>query len=98
MDAIQVKITRVNRGVSTMHGMLQNRILSRSMKVKIYKTIIYWRVTGRSNVWTLNKSEKHQLVGKENLLRKEYTWKMERTNIEIRNLHQEPTIVRVIKA
>ncbi|KAI5732183.1 hypothetical protein M8J77_022872 [Diaphorina citri] len=79
---------------------MSSKLLSRTTKLRIYKTIIQPVLLYGSEVWTLSKVSEKKLVTFENkILRKIYgpvyengTWRIKK-NKEIRDLFNEPDIV-----
>lgn len=84
---------------------MSSKILSRTTKIRIYKTIIQPVLLYGSEVWTLSKVIENKLITFENkILRKVYgpicengLWRI-RKNKEIRTLFNEPDIVAKIRS
>jgi hypothetical protein len=85
---------------------LSSRLISRNLKIKIYKTVILPVVLYRCETWSLTLGEEHKLRVFENrVLRKIFGPKREEDgswrkfhNDEFHCLFSSPNIVRVIKA
>jgi hypothetical protein len=86
---------------------LSSRLLSRNVKVKIYKTIILPGVLYGCDTWSLKLREEHRLRVFENrVLRRIFGPKRDEVTGELRNLHNEelhnlyssPDIIRQVKS
>jgi hypothetical protein len=86
---------------------LSSRLLSRNVKVKIYKTIILPVVLYGYETWSLTLREEHRLRVFENrVLRRVFGPKKDEVmgewrklhNEELHNLHSSPDIIRHIKS
>jgi hypothetical protein len=86
---------------------LSSCLLSRNLKIKIYKTIILPVVLYRCETWSLTLREKHRLRVFENrVLRRIFGPKRNEVtggrrklhNEELHGLYSPPSIIRVIKA
>jgi hypothetical protein len=86
---------------------LSSRLLSRNVKVKIYKTIILPVVLYGCETWSLTLREEHKLRVFENrVLRRIFGQKRDKVTGEWRKLHSEelhvlyssPNIIRQIKS
>jgi hypothetical protein len=84
---------------------LSYRLLSKSLKIRTYKTIILPVVLCGSEIWSLSQQERTQLVVFENrLLRRIFGRKREdvaggwrrQHNEELHNSYASPNIIRVI--
>jgi hypothetical protein len=102
---IKARITSGTKSAAALKSVLSSKIFSRSMKVRVYKTIIRPAVTYGSEVWTLRKQDQLMLrVWERKILRKIYGGKCEegqwlrRTNQELNALYGEENIVGVVKA
>jgi hypothetical protein len=101
--------SRLNSGNACYHSvqsLLSSRLLSRNVKVKIYKTIILPVVLYRCETWSLMLREEHRLRVFENrVLRRIFGSKRDDVTGEWRNLHNEelhnlysyPDIIRQVK-
>ncbi|KAL1452545.1 hypothetical protein WDU94_006766 [Cyamophila willieti] len=101
---IENRLAAANRCFWSVNKLMSCRILSRTTKLRIYKTIIQPILLYGSEVWTLSKTSEKKLVTFENkILRKIYgpvcengIWRI-RKNKEIRDLFNEPDIVAKIR-
>jgi hypothetical protein len=102
--------SRLNSGNACYHAvqnLLSSRLLSRNVKIKIYKTVILPVVLYWCETWSLTLREEHRLRVFENTvlrrifgpMRDEVTggWR-KLHNEELHGLYSSPSIVRVIKA
>jgi hypothetical protein len=85
---------------------LSSRLISKNLKIKIYKTVILPVVLYGCETWSLNLGEEHRLRVFENrVLRRIFgpkrdvdgSWR-KLHNDELHNLYSSPNIVRVIKS
>jgi hypothetical protein len=102
--------SRLNLGNACYHAvqnLLSSRLLSRNVKIKIYKTIILPVVLYRCETWSLMLREEHRLRVFENrVLRRIFGPKRDEVtggwkklhNEELKVLYSSPNIIRVIKA
>jgi hypothetical protein len=102
--------SRLNSGNACHHlvqSLLSSRLLSRNIKVKIYKTIILSAVLYGCETWSLTLREEHRLRMFENrVLRRIFGPKRDKVTGEWRTLHNEefhilyssPNIIRQIKS
>jgi hypothetical protein len=101
--------SRIHSGNACYHSvrLLSSRLLSRNVKVKIYKTIILPVVLYGCETWSLTPREKHRLRVFENrVLRRIFGPKRDEVTGEWRKLHNEqlhilytsPNIIRHIKS
>jgi hypothetical protein len=86
---------------------LSSRLLSRNVKVKIYKTVILPVVLYGCETWSLTLREEHRLRGFENrVLRRIFGPKRDEVTAEWRNLHNDelhnlyssPDIIKKVKS
>jgi hypothetical protein len=91
----------------SVQSLLSSRLLSRNVKVKIYKTIILPVVLYGCETWSLTLREEHRLRVFENrVLRRIFGPKRDEVtgewrklhNEEVRNLYSSPDIIRQVKA
>jgi hypothetical protein len=102
--------SRLNSGNACYHSvqsLLSSRLLSRNVKVKIYKTITLPVVLYGYETWSLILREKHRLrVFKNRVLRRIFGPKMNEVtgewrklhNEELHNLYSSPDIIRQVKS
>ncbi|KAI5715018.1 hypothetical protein M8J77_009060 [Diaphorina citri] len=101
---IENRLAAANRCFWSVQKLMSSKLLSRTTKLRIYKTIIQPVLLYGSEVWTLSKVSEKKLVTFENkILRKIYgpvyengTWRIKK-NKEIRELFNEPDIVANIR-
>jgi hypothetical protein len=101
---------RLNSGNACYHSvqnLLSSQLLSRKLKIRIYKTIILPVVLYGCETWTLTLREQHRLRVFENrVLRRIFGPKRDEVrggwrklhNEELRDLYSSPSIIRIIKA
>jgi hypothetical protein len=85
---------------------LSSRLISKNLKIKIYKTVILPVVLYGSETWSVTLGEEHrQRVFENRVLRKifgpkreEDGWGRKLHNDELHNLYSSPNIVKVIKS
>jgi hypothetical protein len=90
----------------TVQNLLSSRLIPKSLKIKIYKTVILPVVLYRCETWSLTLGKEHRLRVIENrVLRKRFGPKREVAgswrklqNDELHDLYSSPNIVRVIKS
>jgi hypothetical protein len=101
--------SRLNSGnvcYYSVQNLLSSRLISKSLKIKIYKTVTLPVVLYRCETWSLTFGEEHRLRVFENrVLRRIFGPKREEDgswrklhNDELHNLYSSPNIVRVIKS
>ena len=90
-----------------MQNLLSSRLLSKTLKIKIYRTITLPVVLYGCETWSLRRREERKLRVSEDMVlrrifgprRDEVTWKWRRLhNEELNDLYSSPNIVRVIKS
>jgi hypothetical protein len=100
--------SRLNSGNAcyySVQNLLSSRLISKNLKIKIYKTVILPVVLYGCETWSLTSGEEHRLKVFENrVLRRIYGPKREEDgswrklhNDELRDMYSSPNIVRVIK-
>ena len=85
---------------------MSSRLLSRNLKIKIYRTIILPVVLYGCETWSLRLREEHRLRVFENRVlrrifgprRDEVTGEWRKLHNELNDLYSSPNIVRVIKS
>jgi hypothetical protein len=102
--------SRLNSGNACYHSvqnLLSLRLLSRNVKVKIYKTIILPLVLYGCETWSVTLREEHRLrVFETRVLRRIFGPKRDKVtgewrklhNEELRNLYSSPDIIRQVKS
>jgi hypothetical protein len=100
--------SRLNSGNACYHSvqsLLSSRLLSRKVKVKIYKTIILPVVLYGCETWSLALREEHSWLFENKVLRRIFGPKRDKVTGEWRKLHNEelhilyssPNVIRQIK-
>lgn len=104
-EEIRTRLLAGNRCIMALRNVIYNKVISRSLKLQIYKTVIRPIVTFGSEVWTLKKCEQSMLcVWERKVLRKIFRGKLvdgmwqRRSNYELQELYKEPNIVGIVKA
>jgi hypothetical protein len=110
-NLIQEEIKRrLNSGNACYHSgqnLLSSRLLSKNLKIRIYKTIILTVVVFGCETWSLTLREEHRLEVFENRVlrrlcgpkRDEVTGEWRKLhNEELRDLYSSPSIIRIIKS
>jgi hypothetical protein len=90
----------------SVQNLLSSRLISKNLKIKIYKTVIFPVVLYGCETWYLILGKEHRLRASENIvLRRIFGPKREEDgswrklhNDELHNLYSSPNIVRVIKS
>jgi hypothetical protein len=107
-NLIQEEIMRLNSGnacYNSVQGLLSSHLLSKNLKIRIYKTIILPVVLYGCETWSLTLKEEHRLKVFENrVLRRIFGPKKDEVTGEWRKLHNEelrdlyvlPCIIRII--
>jgi hypothetical protein len=99
----------LNSGNACYHSvqnLLSSRLLSKSLKIRIYETIILPVVLYGCETWSLTLREEHRLRVFENRVlkrifgpkRDEVTGEWRKLHNELRDLYSSPTIITVIKS
>ena len=105
-EEIKARIAAGNRAFYANKKFLQNKILSRESKIKIYNTLIKPVIMYACELWVLKKQiEQKLLIFERKILRKIFgsnrqpdgSWKI-KTNIELDNIMNHKNIVREIKS
>jgi hypothetical protein len=105
-EEIRSRLNSRNACFHAVQNLLSSRLLSRNVKIKIYKTIIVPVVLYGCETWSLTLTEEHRLRVFENrVLRRIFGPKKDEVTGGWRKLHNEelhglyslPSIVRVIK-
>lgn len=106
-EEIKGRIQSGNRCVFALAKLLSSKSLSRTSKIRIYKTVIRPVVTYGSETWTITKENEHKLRRFERkVLRKIYGLLYDQTtgghrirkNRELEELYKDPDIVKEIKS
>jgi hypothetical protein len=106
-EEIKSRLNWGNACYHSVHSLLSSRLLSRKLKVKIYKTIILSVVLYGCETWSVTLREEHRLRVFENrVLRGTFgpkgdevtgEWRMLHSG-ELHNLYSSPDIIRQIKS
>jgi hypothetical protein len=105
-DEIKSTLNSMNSCYYSVQNLLSSRLISKNLKIKIYKTVILPVVLHGCETWSLTLREEHRLRVSENReLRRIFGPKREEDgprrklhNDELHNLYSSPNIVRVIKS
>jgi hypothetical protein len=105
-DEIKGRLNSGNACYHSVQNLLSSRLISKKLKIKIYKTIILQVVLYGCETWSLTLREEHRLrVFENSVLRKIFGPKREEDgswrklqNDELHNLYSSPNIVRMIKS
>jgi hypothetical protein len=106
---IYLQFRRVNSANACYHlvqNLLSSRLLSKNLKIRIYKTIILPVVLYGCETWSLTLRKEHRLRVFENrVLRRIFEQKRDEVtgewrklhNEELRDLYSSPSIIRIVK-
>ena len=106
-EEINCRLRSGNACYHSLQNLLSSRLLSRKLKIKIYRTIILPVVLYGFEAWSLTLREERKLRAFENMVLRrifgprsdEVTWEWRRLhNEELSDLYSSPNIVRVIKS
>jgi hypothetical protein len=105
-DEIKSRLISWNACYYSVQNLLSSRLISKNLKIKIYKTAILLVVLYGCETWSHTLREEHRLRVFENrVLRRIFRPKMEEDgswkkmhNDELHSLYSSPNIVRVIKS
>jgi len=105
-EAVKSRLRSGNACYHTVQNILSSRLLSKNLKIKIYRTIIMAVVLYGCETWSLTLREERKLRVFENMLRRIFGPRREEVTREWRRFHNEelndlyssPNIVRVIKS
>jgi hypothetical protein len=105
-DEIKCRLNLGNACYYSVQSILSSRLLSKNLKIKIYKTVILPVVLYGCETWSLNLREEHRLRVFENrVLRRIFGPEREEDgswrklhNGELHSLYSSPNIVRVFKS
>jgi hypothetical protein len=106
VEEIKRRLNSGNASYHSVQNLLPSRLLSKNLKIRIYKTIILPVVLYLCETWSLTLKEKHRLRVFENrVLRRIFGPKKEVTgqrrklhNEELHDLFSSPNIIRMIKS
>jgi hypothetical protein len=102
-----MKLNCGNAYYRSVQNLLSSRLVSKNIKIRIYKTIILLMVLYVCKTWSLTLREEHRLRVFENrVLRRIFGPKRDEVTVEWRKLHNEelhdlyssPSIIRIIKS
>jgi hypothetical protein len=105
-DEIKSRLNSGNASYYSVKNLLSSHLISKNLKIKIYKTVILPVVLYGCETWSLTLREEHRPTVFENrVLRRIFgpkreedgSWRKLR-NDELHNLYSSPNIVRVIKS
>jgi hypothetical protein len=106
-EEIKRRLDSGNVCYHSVQNLLSSRLLSKNLKIRIYKTIILPVVLYGCETWSLTLREEHRLRAFENrVLRRIFGPKRDEVTGEWRKLHNEvlrdlyssPSIIRIIKS
>jgi hypothetical protein len=106
-EEIKRRLSSDNACYNSVQSLLSSRLLSKNLKIRIYKTIIWLVVLYGCETWSLTLREEHRLRVFENrLLRRIFGPKRDEVtgewgklhNKELRDLYSSPSIIRIIKS
>jgi hypothetical protein len=105
-DEIEGKLNSGNAYYYSVQNLLSSPLISKNLKIKIYKTVILQLALYGCETWSLTLREEHRLrVFEKRVLRRIFGPKREEDgswrklhNDELHNLYSSPNIVRVIKS
>jgi hypothetical protein len=106
-EEIKRRLDSGNACYHSVQNLLPSRLLSKNVKVRIYKTIIFPVVLYGCDTWSLTVREEHKLRVLENrVLRRIFGPKMDGVtggwiklhNEELHNLYSSPSKIRIIKS
>jgi hypothetical protein len=105
-DEIKSRLNSRNACYYSVQNLLSSRLISKNLKIKIYKTVILPVVLYGCETWSLTLRKEHRLRILENrVLRRIFGPKRDEDgswrklhNDELHNLYSSPNIVRVIKS
>jgi hypothetical protein len=104
-DEMKRRLNSGNACYYSVHNLLSSCLISKNLKIKIYRTVILPVVLYGCKTWSVTLGDKHRLrVFESRVLRKIFEPKREEDglwrkvhNDELHNLYSSPNIVRVIK-
>jgi hypothetical protein len=104
-DEMKSRLNSGNSCYSSVQGLLSSRLISKNVKIKIYKTVILPVVLYGCKTWSLTLGEEHRLRICENRVLRIFGPKREEDgswrklhNNELHSLYSSLNIVRVIKS
>jgi hypothetical protein len=105
-DEIKSRLNLGNACYYSVQNLLSSRLISKKLKIKIYKTVILPVVLYGCRTWSLTLREEHRLrVFENSVLRRIFGPRREEDrswrklhNDELHSLHSSPNIVRMIKS
>jgi hypothetical protein len=106
-EEIKRRVNSGNACYNSVQNLLSSRLLSKNVKVRIYKTIVFLVVLYGCETWSLTVREEHKLRVFENrVLRRIFGPKRNGVtggwrklhNEELHNLYSSPSIIRIIKS
>lgn len=104
-EEIKARLIKGDRCAGALNEVLMSKEVSKRTKIRIYKTVIRPTVLYGSETWVLNKADQNSIeIWERKILRRIYGGKRteegweRRTNQEVLQLYNEPTITKVAKA
>jgi hypothetical protein len=106
-EEIKRRLTSGNACYHSVQTLLSSRLLSKNLKIRIYKTVILPVVLNGCETWSVTLREEHRLRVFENrVLRRIFGSKRDEVteewrklhNEELRDLYSSPSIIRIIKS
>jgi hypothetical protein len=106
-EEIKRRLNSGNACYNSVQNLLSSPLLSKNLKIRIYKTIILPVVVYGCETWSLTLREEHRLrVFENSVLRRIFGPKRDEVtgewrklhNEELRDLYSSPSIIRIIKS
>nr|CAH7760928.1 unnamed protein product [Callosobruchus chinensis] len=103
---IDQRIVKGNKAMGSLMKMLKSKLISRQTKMRVYSTVIRASVLYGSELWILNRNNAAKLeIWERKILRRilggvrqeDGQWRR-RTNMEVMDIYQRPSITQVVRA